>query len=60
MGWSPVRVDKLSPVWQAEISSPKRSEVGMAQDYPARLDLLDFPPWNADDAGDGTDAHGVA
>jgi len=32
----------------------------MAQDYSARLDLLDFPPWQADDPGDGTDALGRA
>jgi RNA polymerase sigma factor (sigma-70 family) len=32
----------------------------MAQDYSARLDLLDFPPWHADDPGDGTDALGTA
>ena len=32
----------------------------MAQDYPARLDLLDFPRWHADDPGDGTDALGEA
>jgi hypothetical protein len=32
----------------------------MAQDYPARLDLLDFPPWQADDSGNGTEALGVA
>jgi DNA-directed RNA polymerase specialized sigma24 family protein len=32
----------------------------MAQDYSARLDLLDFPHWHADDPGNGTDALGVA
>ena len=50
----------MSVVWQADISSSKRSEVRMAQDYSARLDLLDFPPWQADDPGDGTDALGRA
>jgi len=32
----------------------------MAHDCPARLDLLDFPPWHADDPGNGTHALGVA
>jgi DNA-directed RNA polymerase specialized sigma24 family protein len=32
----------------------------MAHDYSARLDLIDFPPWHADDARDGTDALGEA
>jgi DNA-directed RNA polymerase specialized sigma24 family protein len=32
----------------------------MAQDYSARLDLLDFAPWHTDDPGDGTDALVVA
>jgi hypothetical protein len=32
----------------------------MARDYSARLDLLDFPPWQADDSGNGTDALGTA
>jgi DNA-directed RNA polymerase specialized sigma24 family protein len=32
----------------------------MAQDYPARLELLDFLPWHTDDPGDGTDVLGVA
>ena len=32
----------------------------MAQDYSARFDGLDFPPWRADVPGDGIDALGVA
>ena len=32
----------------------------MAQDYSARLELLNFPPWHADDPWDGTDALAVA
>jgi hypothetical protein len=66
-GWTRLRIlacdpgiDKLSAVWQADISLSKRSELDMAQDYLARLDLLDFPPWHVDDAGIGTDAPGVA
>jgi len=34
--------------------------LGMAQDYSARCDSMDFPPWRADVSGDGTDALAAA